>query len=323
MFLAFLTFIILQGQPSGEAFIQMDSEHSAFLASQQRHHRYMVFGKKQRYIEVFQCSGEDMNMVLTGGLPTQRPVMSPGMLVWDTAALPGSLPHPLSVPPPGTPRPQGPHFLGAAHHPLHPPAHGPVLSGIPPSPIKQADAPLLLPPPMGPPPPRPSLVPQNPLELPHSSQAPPTLMPPPLKPAESGIHPPLIGQYGHMPVTSQISTGSNPVFLLSNARTSLASGLHPQVTLVPVSSSQARDAQGAQGIQKPPVGPPLLPMPYAAAAAAAMAGARLPGTQKRSFEQAFPGDTGAASIGAMKRGPHVNPSLFHPLYPPPQMFPTM
>ncbi|XP_037785794.1 RNA-binding protein fusilli-like isoform X1 [Penaeus monodon] len=311
------------GQPSGEAFIQMDSEHSAFLASQQRHHRYMVFGKKQRYIEVFQCSGEDMNMVLTGGLPTQRPVMSPGMLVWDTAALPGSLPHPLSVPPPGTPRPQGPHFLGAAHHPLHPPAHGPVLSGIPPSPIKQADAPLLLPPPMGPPPPRPSLVPQNPLELPHSSQAPPTLMPPPLKPAESGIHPPLIGQYGHMPVTSQISTGSNPVFLLSNARTSLASGLHPQVTLVPVSSSQARDAQGAQGIQKPPVGPPLLPMPYAAAAAAAMAGARLPGTQKRSFEQAFPGDTGAASIGAMKRGPHVNPSLFHPLYPPPQMFPTM
>lgn len=301
----------------------MDSEHSAFLASQQRHHRYMVFGKKQRYIEVFQCSGEDMNMVLTGGLPTQRPVMSPGMLVWDTAALPGGLPHPLSVPPPGTPRPQGPHFLGAAHHPLHPPTHGPVLSGIPPSPIKQADAPLLLPPPMGPPPPRPSLVPQNHLELPHSSQAPPTLMPPPLKPAESGIHPPLIGQYGHMPVTSQISTGSNPVFLLSNARTSLASGLHPQVTLVPVSSSQARDAQGAQGIQKPPVGPPLLPMPYAAAAAAAMAGARLPGTQKRSFEQAFPGDTGAASIGAMKRGPHVNPSLFHPLYPPPQMFPTM
>ncbi|XP_050687372.1 RNA-binding protein fusilli-like isoform X6 [Eriocheir sinensis] len=66
------------GQPSGEAFIQMDSEHSAYLASQQRHHRYMVFGKKQRYIEVFQCSGEDMNMVLTGGLPAQRPIVSPG-----------------------------------------------------------------------------------------------------------------------------------------------------------------------------------------------------------------------------------------------------
>ncbi|XP_066954817.1 epithelial splicing regulatory protein 1 isoform X5 [Macrobrachium rosenbergii] len=66
------------GQPSGEAFIQMDGEHSAFMASQQRHHRYMIFGKKQRYIEVFQCSGEDMNMVLTGGLPAQRPIVSPG-----------------------------------------------------------------------------------------------------------------------------------------------------------------------------------------------------------------------------------------------------
>lgn len=58
-----------QGQPSGEAFIQMDSEQSAFVTAQQKHHRYMIFGKKQRYIEVFQCSGEDMNLVLTGGIP--------------------------------------------------------------------------------------------------------------------------------------------------------------------------------------------------------------------------------------------------------------
>ncbi|XP_035702369.1 RNA-binding protein fusilli isoform X2 [Folsomia candida] len=56
-----------QGQPSGEAFIQMDSEPSAFLASTQKHHRYMLHFKKQRYIEVFQCSGDDMNLVLTGG----------------------------------------------------------------------------------------------------------------------------------------------------------------------------------------------------------------------------------------------------------------
>lgn len=41
-----------KGQPSGEAFIQMDSETSAFLSAQQKHHRYMTFGKKQRYIEV-------------------------------------------------------------------------------------------------------------------------------------------------------------------------------------------------------------------------------------------------------------------------------
>ncbi|XP_057327455.1 RNA-binding protein fusilli isoform X2 [Microplitis mediator] len=58
-----------QGQPSGEAFIQMDSESSAFACASQRHHRYMIFGKKQRYIEVFQCSGDDMNLVLTGAAP--------------------------------------------------------------------------------------------------------------------------------------------------------------------------------------------------------------------------------------------------------------
>nr|CAI5857486.1 unnamed protein product [Callosobruchus analis] len=66
-----------QGQPSGEAFIQMDSEHSAFVAAQLKHHHYMTFGKKQRYIEVFQCSGEDMNLVLTGGLPSHPRVVSP------------------------------------------------------------------------------------------------------------------------------------------------------------------------------------------------------------------------------------------------------
>merc|ERR1719350_2592881 len=77
-----------QGQPSGEAFIQMDGEGSAFGAANHRHHRYMVFGKKQRYIEVFQCSGEDMSLVLTGGATaggqTKPPLLSPG----------GSLLHP-------------------------------------------------------------------------------------------------------------------------------------------------------------------------------------------------------------------------------------
>merc|ERR1719362_84216 len=86
-----------QGQPSGEAFIQMDSEASAFGASNNKHHLYMVFGKKKRYIEVFQCSGEDMNVVLTGsaagasgGKTQQPPLLSPGML-----------PVPASVPQPG------------------------------------------------------------------------------------------------------------------------------------------------------------------------------------------------------------------------------
>ena len=46
----------------------MSSELAAGQASQNRHNRYMGFGKKQRYIEVFQCSGEDMNLVLTGNI---------------------------------------------------------------------------------------------------------------------------------------------------------------------------------------------------------------------------------------------------------------
>lgn len=56
----------------------MDSEQSALLAAQHRHHRYMIFGKKQRYIEVFQCSVEDMN--LTSGFNLQRPLLSSGLI---------------------------------------------------------------------------------------------------------------------------------------------------------------------------------------------------------------------------------------------------
>ncbi|KAJ2941239.1 hypothetical protein O0L34_g3435 [Tuta absoluta] len=82
-----------QGHPSGEAFIQMDSETSAYLCAQQKHHRYMTFGKKQRYIEVFQCSGDDMNLVLTGGV---TPATSPKVLS------PGTLPPPM--PPASAPR---------------------------------------------------------------------------------------------------------------------------------------------------------------------------------------------------------------------------
>ena len=64
----------------------MSSEGAAFQAAQQRHHHYMVFGKKQRYIEVFQCSGEDMNHVLTGGT-------TPGA---STTAATGSNPIPVT-----------------------------------------------------------------------------------------------------------------------------------------------------------------------------------------------------------------------------------
>lgn len=81
---------MLQGEPSGEAFIQMDSEESAALTAINRNKRQMVHANKKRVIEVIQCSGEDMNLVLTNGIPTvpqpaalpqiiaaQRPILSP------------------------------------------------------------------------------------------------------------------------------------------------------------------------------------------------------------------------------------------------------
>lgn len=84
-FSAFYYCVYLQGQPSGEAFIQMDSEEAAAASALQKHNKYMMFGKKPRYIEVFQCSGDDMNLVLNGGIPppvnpTKSPLLSPGML---------------------------------------------------------------------------------------------------------------------------------------------------------------------------------------------------------------------------------------------------
>ncbi|XP_055628707.1 RNA-binding protein fusilli isoform X1 [Toxorhynchites rutilus septentrionalis] len=108
-----------QGQFNGEAFIQMDSETAAYQSAQQKHHKNMMFGKKQRYIEVFQCSGDDMNMVLNGGFqqPTNisKPsLLSPGMLpsaqqpptqssqTLALSQLPLNVPPPLtlSIPPP-------------------------------------------------------------------------------------------------------------------------------------------------------------------------------------------------------------------------------
>ncbi|XP_034242512.1 RNA-binding protein fusilli isoform X2 [Thrips palmi] len=90
-----------QGQPSGEAFIQMDSELSAAMAAQQKHHRYMIFGKKQRYIEVFQCSGEDMHLVIAGGIPTGGPVSPAKAAAATTLLSPGGtlLPAPQFGPP--------------------------------------------------------------------------------------------------------------------------------------------------------------------------------------------------------------------------------
>ena len=66
----------------------MASEAAASQASQSRHNDYMGFGKKQRYIEVFQCSGEDMNLVLTGHNTTAT---SPAAKTTPTSPIQGML----------------------------------------------------------------------------------------------------------------------------------------------------------------------------------------------------------------------------------------
>jgi epithelial splicing regulatory protein 1/2 len=70
-----------QGQPSGEAFIQMTSEPAAAAAAQQRHHHFMNFGKKQRYIEVFQCSSDDMAGYGEAVAVASHHLKPPGMLL--------------------------------------------------------------------------------------------------------------------------------------------------------------------------------------------------------------------------------------------------
>ncbi|KAK6178533.1 hypothetical protein SNE40_013306 [Patella caerulea] len=58
-----------QGEASGEAFIQMESEEAAVLTSINRHRRQMIFANKKRIIDVIPCSGDDMSLVLTNGMP--------------------------------------------------------------------------------------------------------------------------------------------------------------------------------------------------------------------------------------------------------------
>ncbi|NXA54394.1 ESRP2 protein, partial [Nothocercus julius] len=81
-----------QGRPSGDAFIQMKSADKAFMVAQKCHKKMM----KDRYVEVFQCSGEEMNFVLMGGTlnrsglsppPCKLPCLSPpAYAAFQTAA---------------------------------------------------------------------------------------------------------------------------------------------------------------------------------------------------------------------------------------------
>ena len=58
------------GQASGECFIQFDSESAAYNLLMHKNGKCMHFGGKRFLIEVIQCSGEEMNLVLMGILPS-------------------------------------------------------------------------------------------------------------------------------------------------------------------------------------------------------------------------------------------------------------
>jgi epithelial splicing regulatory protein 1/2 len=67
-----------QGRPSGDAFIQMMSPEWAARAALDQskggcHKKHMG----ERYVEVFQCSGDEMNLVLMGGTLNRNGVSAP------------------------------------------------------------------------------------------------------------------------------------------------------------------------------------------------------------------------------------------------------
>lgn len=85
----------------------MNSEQAAYACASQRHHRFMNFGKKQRYIEVFQCSGDDMNLVLTGAPLPGKALLSPGSLASAASTPVAPVQAPVPVPT-HTPQPAAP-----------------------------------------------------------------------------------------------------------------------------------------------------------------------------------------------------------------------
>uniref|UniRef100_A0A673BTM2 Epithelial splicing regulatory protein 2-like n=1 Tax=Sphaeramia orbicularis TaxID=375764 RepID=A0A673BTM2_9TELE len=73
-----------QGRPSGDAFIQMKSPDKAFMVAQKCHKKTM----KDRYVEVFQCSTEEMSIVLMGGTLNRSGLSPPPCLSPPTAYAP-------------------------------------------------------------------------------------------------------------------------------------------------------------------------------------------------------------------------------------------
>jgi len=137
-----------QGRPSGDAFIQMKSADRAFMVSQKCHKKMM----KDRYVEVFQCSTEEMSYVLMGGTlnrsglsppPCKLPCLSPptyAAFTSPSALLPteAALYQPPLLATPRTPQPSA-HAAAAHTAAAHAAAaaHVPTLAYYPPQPHAQ------------------------------------------------------------------------------------------------------------------------------------------------------------------------------------------
>uniref|UniRef100_A0A0N4ZKM7 RRM domain-containing protein n=1 Tax=Parastrongyloides trichosuri TaxID=131310 RepID=A0A0N4ZKM7_PARTI len=52
-----------KGESSGEVLIQLTSEEAAHEIASKLHNNYMKVGRKKRYIEIFQISSKDMNLI--------------------------------------------------------------------------------------------------------------------------------------------------------------------------------------------------------------------------------------------------------------------
>ncbi|CAD5206818.1 unnamed protein product [Bursaphelenchus okinawaensis] len=88
-----------QGTPSGEAFVQMKTEAAASVAANAMHNKNMELGKKKRYIEVFQCSIDELHSVLNPQTQLNQLNLPFGVPPTSFVTVPGLLSNPIQLAP--------------------------------------------------------------------------------------------------------------------------------------------------------------------------------------------------------------------------------
>lgn len=316
----------------------MDSEEAARKSAEKKHTQFMVFGKKYRYIEVFQCSGDDMNLVLNGGLqppvtPSKAPLLSPGMLpqAQATPQTVTQIPPTVAVSHPSTHFPTAPHpqFVTTSPHPAsaaaaaaaaaqfsHHPPHGPATAtavahphSLPIQPPSTANAtaavaagPLTL----SIPPPSPAYLAQQQAQfiaqqnlLARQSAA--------AAVAQAQNDQLMFQNFGLLP-----SPGTTSQLALAHHPTSAAPPQSPQYVFMP-RPYLTHVPLGFLPAHVPPFS--LAPPPGATAAVTHHLQPAVSGTIKRSYESAFQQDPG--TVAAPKRQLTRPPaSFYNPFYPP-------